>query len=67
MENRIRHYFDPMSEQAEIYAECCDAAWEGMTNGDFDVGFGVHVKQGIEDFYFRITDQGRENLNKRRN
>ena len=45
MKNRISQYrySDDPDEQdsfAEEYADVCDAAWKGMTNGDFDIEFG---------------------------
>ena len=50
MKNRISQYrySDDPDEQdsfAEEYAEVCDAAGKGMTNGDFDIG-GSWVEAG---------------------
>ena len=62
MTNRISQYLyseDPCEQDSftENYEEICDAAWRGMTNGDFDIAWS-----DLGQFHFKLTEQGRRNL-----
>ena len=67
MKNRISQYWysdDPDEQDSftEEYADVCDAAWKGMTNGDFDIGWS-----DLGQFHFKLTEQGRRNFGNKEN
>ena len=53
--NRITEYFDEDDPRREVYAEVCDAGWQGMVNHTLEIWFGTCEKAGVEDFLFRNT------------
>ncbi len=51
--NRITEYFSEDDPRRELYAEVCDAGWQGMIENSLDIFFGECEKAGVEDFLFR--------------